>query len=167
MEQVTKHELTAFEEGTSGKKNGTINVLTILTFIGCAIQLIIVFLSKWFMSFAIRMADNPEAMEKMSTKEKAEMFRFKEIYEVYVKYEMPIIAMSLIGIALCFWGALQMRKLKKQGYYAYLVGEWMPLIGSTALMGISLQFNGIGSTIFALGVPLLFSILYGLQLKRM
>ncbi len=168
MEQVSKNELSAFEDATGEKKNGTINVLTILTFIGCGIQLILVFLAKWFMSFAMKMADNPEVLEKMSAKEREQMLRGKEAFEVYTQYQIPLMAISLVGIALCVYGAIQMRKLKKQGFYAYVVGEWMPLIGSTALMGFSLQFSGgVMSIILSLAIPVLFTILYGVQLKRM
>jgi hypothetical protein len=168
MEPKQNNELAAFEAATGEKKmNGTINVLTILTFIGCAIQFIGVFASKWLMSFAMKAADNPELMESMSAKDRADLMRGKEAFAVYSQYQIPLTIMSLIGIALCFWGALQMRKLKKQGFYAYAVGEWMPLIGSTALMGFGLQFNGVASTIISLAIPVLFTILYGLQLKRM
>lgn len=168
MEQVSKNELSAFEEATGEKKNGTINVLSILTFIGCALQLIMTFATKWLMSFALKMADNPELLEKMSAKEREQMLRGKEAFDVYMQYQIPLIIISLIGIALCVYGAIQMRKLKKQGFYAYVVGEWAPLIGSTALMGFGLQFNGgVMSIILSLAIPVLFTILYGVQLKRM
>jgi hypothetical protein len=168
MEQVSKNELSAFEEATGEKKNGTINVLTILTFIGCGIQFIMVFATKWLMSFAMKMANNPEVLEKMSTKEREQMLRGKEAFDMYMQYQIPLVIMSLISIALCVYGAIQMRKLKKQGFYAYVVGEWMPLIGSTALMGFSLQFSGgVMSIILSLAIPVLFTILYGVQLKRM
>jgi hypothetical protein len=167
MEQRSNDQLAAFEAATTEKMNGTINVLTILTFIGCAIQLIMVFASKWLMSFAVKAADNPELMESMSAKDRADLQKAKEAFALYTQYQIPLTIMSLIGIALCFWGALQMRKLKKQGFYAYAVGEWLPLIGSVALMGFAVQFSGIGSTIIGLGVPVLFTLLYGMQLKHM
>lgn len=168
MEQTSNDQLSAFEAATDNKTNGTINVLTILTFIGCGLQLIFVFLTKWFMSFALKATQNPEVLEQMSTKDREQMSRVKEAFDTYTQYQIPIMVMSLVAIVLCIWGALQMRKLKKQGFYAYVVGEWLPLIGSTALMGFSLQFSGGAmSIILSLAIPVLFTILYAAQLKRM
>jgi hypothetical protein len=167
MEQMHNKETDAFDAATGDKKNGTINVLTILTFIGCAIQLLFVFATKWIMSFAAKFANNPEALEGMSQSQRDQMANAVKAYDLYTQYQIPLMVIGLIAIALCFWGALQMRKFKKQGFYAYVVGEWIPIIGSAALMGFSVQFTGIISTIISLGIPVLFTILYGLQLKRM
>lgn len=167
MEQVSNNELSDFEAATMTKTNGTINVLTILTFIGCAFQLIGVFAAKWLMSFAVKAANDPNLLEAMSPKERQQMQQAKEMVDLYNQYQIPLIAMSLVGMVLCFYGALQMRKLKKQGFYAYVVGEWLPIIGSAVLMGFAMQFNGFGSIVFSFVIPALFTTLYALQLKWM
>lgn len=161
------NQLTEFEQATTPKKNGTINVLTILTFIGCAIQLIMLFATKWLMSFALKIADDPERMASLPDSQREQILRGKQAYELFSQNQIPITVLSLLGIALCFWGALQMRKLKKQGFYAYAVGEFVPIIGSIALMGLSVQYNSVVSIIIGLGIPVLFTLLYALQLKRM
>jgi hypothetical protein len=76
---------------------------------------------------------------------------------------VPITAIGIIGIGLCFVGALQMRKLKMQGYYLYLVGEILPFVGSIVFLGLG-AVSGI-SGIISIAFLLLFVLLYTLQRK--
>jgi len=161
------NQLTEFEQATTPKKNGTINVLTILTFIGCAFQLIGLFAMKWLLSFSLKVADDPERMASLTDSQREQIMRGKQFYDLYTQNQIPLTVLSLIGVALCFWGALQMRKLKKQGFYAYAVGEFVPIIGSIALIGLSVQYNSVPSILMGFGIPVLFTLLYALQLKRM
>jgi hypothetical protein len=167
MDQKTDNDLLKFTEDTSGKAPASINVLTILTFIGCGLQLIMTFLTKFFMSFALKIMDNPDLVEKMTTKEKDKMLEAKEAMRLYDQYYIPLIIISLVGIALCFVGAMQMRKLKKQGFYIYVIGEFAPIIASVVLLGIAVQLNSPVSAAFSLVIPVLFTILYSMQLKHM
>jgi len=98
----------------------------------------------------------------------AKKFMSPEALEVARKsYEnrVPINLISLIGIGLCFFGALQMRQLKMQGYYLYLVGEIIPLIGMAIFIGIG-SLTGF-SGIIAIGFTLLFVLLYTAQRKHL
>src|SRR6218665_1024821 len=118
----------ALDEFNRPKLPNGLNVLTILTFIGCAIQLIggvFQFLgadknyeqrdkvlaqvnSDKMPGWAKAMMPDPAAYEEMVTKA--------------MENKMPLLILTLLATALCFYGALQMRKLKKQGYLVYIVG---------------------------------------------
>ena len=98
----------------------------------------------------------------------AKKFMSPEALEVARKsYEnrVPINLISIIGIALCFFGALQMRQRKMQGYYLYLTGEIIPLIGTVIFIGMG-ALTGIGG-IIAVGITLLFILLYTAQRKHL
>ena len=70
----------------------------------------------------------------------------------------------MVGIILCFIGALWMRKFKKDGYWMYVAGELTPIIGSLLLLGTA-QFTGVVSVLLGVGIPVLFVILYTTQRK--
>jgi hypothetical protein len=167
MDQQTDNDLLQFTDDTSGKASASINVLTILTFIGCGLQLIFTFLTRFFLNFAVKMMDNPDLADKLTTREKDKMLQAKEAMRLYDQNYIPLIIIALVGIALCFVGAMQMRKLKKQGFYIYALGEFSPIIASAVLMGIAVQMNSPVSAAIGLVIPVLFTILYAMQLKHM
>jgi len=79
--------------------------------------------------------------------------------------------LNLAGALLCLAGALFMWKLKKLGFYIYLVGQILPIIVSfmtmsSIKMGPFASFGIIASFIGML-FPIAFVIMYGLNLKHM
>jgi hypothetical protein len=42
-----------------------------------------------------------------------------------------------VGASLCLIGAILMRKLKKQGFYIYILGQILPIIAMIPLVGIA------------------------------
>jgi hypothetical protein len=78
---------------------------------------------------------------------------------------IPIVLLSLVAVALCFYGALQMRKQKKLGFTLYVIGELLPFltsflfIGAFALTGFAMYFGT--------AIALLFILLYFLQRKHL
>ncbi len=96
-------------------------------------------------------------LKKMYTPEAIELTR--------VGYEnrIPITIISLVAIALCLYGAIQMRTLKKQGYFLWLIGEILPLIGTVIFIGTAAFSNFSG--ILLIFIIALFVLLYSLQLK--
>ncbi len=123
-----------------GKLPGSLNVLTILTFIGSGCMLLFILGSKKLMEFSIKMTERPEVQEKMSEKDLIQMEKAKSMYEIMSSNWIAYLAPSLIGIALCVYGAIQMRKLKKQGFYAYVIGEILPIIGGVIILGFLINF---------------------------
>ncbi len=143
----------------------TLNILTILTFIGSGLGLLYVaFLPALtrFMLGVLEKASNSE--QELSATQLAEMERGKSALELSQANMIPLMITGFIGIALCIWGAMLMRKLKKDGYWIYVSGELLPIIVSLILLGTA-QFNGAFSIVIALGIPLAFVILYTMQRK--
>jgi hypothetical protein len=146
-----------------------LNILTILTFIGSGIG----FLSSIYScinakSTVDKMEEtiNSAAYETMPAF--AKKFLSPEALEVARKsYEnrIPILAISLIGIVLCVYGAIQMRKRKMQGYYTYLIGEIIPLLVMPIFLGMT-ALTGIPG-IIAICITLLFVLLYTGQRKHL
>jgi hypothetical protein len=152
------------QTGEKPKLPGAINVLTILTFVGCGVGIIWTLLGFWFVKFAMKMADSPEAQQRMTEKQLTEMEQNRPKLQLMLDNMWPLILIGVVGIALCLYGAIQMRKLKKEGFYIYVVGQILPFIATGLLIGFGTQFSGVASYLFAC-IPVLFIILYAAQLK--
>ena len=148
---------------------GGINVLTILTFIGCGIGFIG---SIWQFFGAKRNLDRmeeminsgnyenmPKILKNMMSPEALEVAR--KTYENRV----PVTLIGLVALVLCLVGAIQMRQLKKQGYTLYLLGEVLPFVGTLVFVGFA-ALAGFGG-ILALCFTALFIILYTVQRKHL
>lgn len=144
-----------------------LNVLTILTFIGCGI----------FFIFALYGFLGAQSLYDSAVANQQKMERMPDWVKnlqgpdpvgtarASLENKVPIFLLTFVAYALCTWGAIQMRKLKKQGFSIYVIGELLPLltgylfIGSSAVTGsrivLGLLFIG------------LFVILYATQLKYM
>jgi len=138
-----------------------LNVLTILTFIGCAIGI----LSSIYSYFTV--CKSAEVMANMDEQSSGFMAGFmsgvKESAIKQCEMKLPVLLISIISILLCFVGALQMRKLKKSGFMLYTIGN---LLGPIALL--ILISSGFGfTTILGFLFPVIFIILYASQLKHM
>jgi hypothetical protein len=163
-EETTKDLLTYDEQGKAKLPSG-LNVLTILTFIGCGVLGLMTLLAPVIYKFSLSMMEKATSSgQDLSAKDLAEMEKGKAAIELAQTHMVPIIAIGMVGIILCFVGALWMRKLKKDGYWIYVAGELAPLLGSVLIMGTA-QFTGIGSVLMAVGIPVLFVILYTMQRK--
>ena len=143
---------------------GALNVLTILTFIGSAIGLIISLATPWFMKFSLDMMNKAaETGTDQTPKQIADTEAFRKVIELTQANMTPLLLIGAAGIVLCFIGALMMRKLKKDGFWIYVSGQVLPIIGSLALLGMA-QFTGAMSYIMFL-IPIVFIILYAMQRK--
>jgi hypothetical protein len=146
-----------------------LNILTILTIIGCCVFFLFTIygfmnakknLDKMEETINSKDFDNlPSFVKGMMTPEALALAQ--KNYENRV----PITLIAVLGIALCFFGAMQMRKLKMQGYYLYLVGEILPLVGSVVFLGMG-ALSGIPG-IITIVFLLLFILLYTLQRKHL
>lgn len=139
-----------------------LNILTILTFIGCGLGYIF---SCWgyFSSTAEKIAEAQEKRAQLPDNGFAAKMMDDSIRMAQVSYDNKTLLLitNLIFVTLCLIGALQMRKMKKSGYFIYVIGELAPVVLLVGLLG---GFTGFGlwvSVFFAL----LFVILYGTQLK--
>jgi hypothetical protein len=84
-----------------------------------------------------------------------------EIAKSQMENKVPLLLLGVLAAGLCLWGVIQMRKLKKQGLYIYVIGELLPFLTMTLFMS-SAAFNGVAfyATVF---FTLLFIILYWTQ----
>jgi hypothetical protein len=142
-----------------------LNVLTILTYIGCSFSFILLFAIGPLYRFLLKIMDKAaESGKEMSAKELEDMRKGKEAMNLMLANLTPIIITGLIGVVLCFIGALWMRKFKKDGFWLYTIGELMPPIASIVILG-SPQLTGFWPIFFNIVFPLAFVILYATQRK--
>ena len=143
-----------------------INVLTILTFIWCAYECYSAI--KNFFGGEKALQQLEEAQTKLeSAPAWAKKMAGPEVMEVVRKgleNKVPILIIGLLATGLCVYGAMEMRKLKKQGYIFWLIGEILPWISMLIFIGPVIFSTFIGYFII---FPILFIILYTVQRKHL
>ena len=144
-----------------------LNVLTILTYIGCALGAIGALYSYFTISASYKLMEGYQGMTDglNGSENKAVQSLMSGSMELVKKqYEnrTMIMILAIVGVALCFYGAMQMRNLKKQGYLIYVVGELIPLISYAVFIGFGSLFGGVGM-IFTTLIAAVFIILYTTQ----
>jgi hypothetical protein len=154
------------EQQHSGKLPTGLNVLTILTLIMCAYELYSAFNN--FLSGRKAIEKLTEAQEKMGDApgwvKKLAGPDVLMMMEKSLENKMPILIMALVAVALSVYGALEMRKLKKQGYILWLIGELLPVISVAIFIGSSF-FKTI--YVWMLIFPAIFILLYTMQRKHL
>ena len=165
---MTETNFTTDSENLSEFQTQTLprglNVLTILTFIGCALLAIYTLVAPWLMKFLLSIINRAsETGTDLTPKQIADMDASRKVIELTQTNMVPLILIGAAGIILCFIGALMMRKLKKDGFWIYVSGQVLPIIGSLALLGMA-QFTGVTSYIMFL-IPVVFIVLYSMQRK--
>jgi hypothetical protein len=78
--------------------------------------------------------------------------------------KLPIMLLTLLGSALCLYGAIEMRKLKKHGYTVWMAGELLPLLAMIPLVGVG-AYGGFGA--IALVFPVAMIIMYTICKKEL
>jgi hypothetical protein len=144
-----------------------LKVLCILTFIGAGIGILS---GLWnLLTFQTTLA-TLQASQEMLGGFYGDM---SELIEVTKKWGFLAHILTLLGAALCLVGALMMWKLKKTGFYIYVVGQILPLIASFGLMGGLTSSGGLFASMAIVGMilgtlfPIAFIVMYGLNLKHM
>ena len=145
------------------KKRPTfLTVLCILTFIGVAWAVISNVMT--LLASGASQALAGAAMDSADMSGLENMPGMKEAM-LLVKHAKTLAIIGIVSALICLIGALQMWKLKKSGFFIYLIGEWAPVIASIVLIGFS--FTGGFMAIATMIVPLIMTILYGMNLKHM
>ena len=144
-----------------------LNVLTILTFISNGLGFITAFYS--YFSAASNYDKVVQAQDKMDQMPDfvKNMMGPDPVGNArrMLDNRLPIMLLTLVGCLLCFYGAWQMRKLKKTGFTIYIVGDVVPFISLFIFIGASALTGFTG--IFTLIIVVVFVILYATQLKYM
>lgn len=144
---------------------GMLNVLTILTFIGCGLGYIGT-LWGYFTSTADKVEQSEAQMDKLGDNAGfARKFLEDTIDYARVSYDHKTLLLitNLVFVTMCLIGALRMRKLKKSGFFVYTIGELAPVFLLGGLLTSIANINLIGSAFFAI----LFVILYATQIKHL
>lgn len=148
-----------------------LNIVSILTIIGCVFQF---FGSLWsFYSAKKTYETKDEILAKMNSGEMpafmktmmGDMTHFEEMVTNGYNNRLPILIFSLVATMLCFVGVMQMRKLKKQGYLLYVIGELLPFVSMLIFIG-TFALAGFGFYI-GLAIAALFIYLYTTYKKYM
>jgi len=146
-----------------------LNVLTILTYIGCALGAISALYNFFTISTSYKVVQGlTTTTEGLSGTEnkivQSVMSGSVEMVKKQYDNRLMIMILALAGIVLCFYGAMQMRNLKKQGYLFYVIGELIPIISYAVFIGFGSLFGGIGM-IFTMLISIIFILLYTTQRK--
>ncbi|GAB2834718.1 hypothetical protein [Ferruginibacter profundus] len=164
MSQDTANDLLNYDEHQNDVLPSGLNILTILTFIGCGLQILITAITPWLLNFSKNMMDKAESSgQELTAKQLEDFAKAKEMIAMSEKNIIPVLVTSALGIILCFIGALWMRKLKKDGYWLYIAGQIIPIASGVFFMG-KYQFADWKSYI-GIAITAVFIALYSFQKK--
>jgi hypothetical protein len=139
-----------------------INILTILTFIGSALQILGGVFNYFMLAYSVKSMERIESLQRQPRIKEFGGF-FKWSYASTLKqyeHRTEILIIAFIAALLCVYGALQMRKLKKQGFVFYTAGELLFPLATFILIDF-------WSSAFSLFVASIFLTLYSLQRKML
>jgi len=172
MTEITQTNETLLANGYENSPLPTgLNVLTILTIIWCVVSL---GLSVFGFFSAKSSLDNKEKTIEMMNSAQTPKFvksmmgepeNFEKMLVKSYENRIPILILAIVSVALCFVGALQMRKRKKQGYLLYVIGELLPFISLVLFVGFFV-ISGV-AFIFSAVIALLFILLYTMKKKNL
>lgn len=143
-----------------------LNVLTILTYIGCAIGLLGGIYNYFTVCKSAQliegMGDNLDALSGSALG--GMMGDAMSLVTKQCDNRLIILLVTLLGVGLCFYGAMQMRNLKKMGFNLYVAGELIvPIVMLILLGGGALGGFMLVGMIF----PIIFVALYATQRKHL
>jgi hypothetical protein len=162
-------DLLNLEQKDMGKLPSMLNVLTILTYIGCAFGAISAIWGYFSAAMSYKVYQNLGTTTATQTENKAIdsiLSGAQEMVKKAYDNRLMILVFGLVGIALCFYGAMQMRNLKKQGYLIYVIGELLPLVSFAVFIGFGNLLGGISMVLTSL-FAVVFIILYATQRKEL
>ncbi len=171
MNPETTIPRTTFDDVNPPKMSTGLNVLTILSIIGSVIQILG---ALWGFTTAKQSYDEKDkVLEQMKNDDVPDFARkmmgspedYVEMITKNYENRLPILLLSLVAAGLCLYGVLQMRKLKKQGYTFYVIGEVLPFLTMALFLG-GIAFSGVGFMVGA-GIAALFILLYTVMRKQL
>ncbi len=145
------------------KRPQFLKVICILSFIGSGLAF---FGAIWGYFSAKASAAMIERMGEMEEGDAlGVMGAMQETMRKAVENAVPNLIIGLVCALLCLFGAIQMWKLKKTGFFIYTLGELAAPISVFILSGGGL-IGGIGAT-FGLVIAIVWVVLYALNLKHL
>jgi hypothetical protein len=171
MNDYQKNDVLNNEESYDNKLPSGLNVLTILTLIWGVFAILS---TSWgFFSAKTSFDNKDKVIEQMNSGAipswmksfMPDMAHYEELMTNSFENRIPMLILGLVAAVLCLWGALEMRKRKKQGFLFYVIGSFLPFVTSGLFIGVFSIINGI--SIFMLVITLLFIGLYAMQRKHL
>ncbi len=171
--EENKEILDINEVNPEQKRPAFITVLCILTFVGAGLGLLT---GLWSLFTIGQVQDTFDTLDRLGGFGESSLGGMDDFY----RWTKISVYLNLLGNAMCLTGALMMWNLKKIGYFIYIPGQLIPLIGSfmvissmTGFMGAAGpgggMFASMGMIGFFIGAlfPAAFIIMYGVNLKHM
>ncbi len=157
------------ENNSELKKRPTfLSVLCIISFVGIGYVIIN---SLWGFVFASSgVIENIEAMLYNLPEEEPirllESLGYFDLLNTMATSGQTLSLIAIIGALICLVGVLYMWKLKKSGYYIYLLGEIGVPVITAVVLGTSSPILLL-VTVFGFVFPIAFVIMYGANVKYM
>lgn len=150
------------------KATGMLNVLTILTFIGSGLKLVLDVFTYFTIDMSVKAnesaASNPDIDKLPSFFKSFYTPEAIQLIKVLAENKLVILIIGLVSTVLAINSAIELRKLKKQGYLIYLISKLLPLIALPIFIGMAFINS---SYWFYFAIALLFIILYTTQRKQL
>jgi len=147
------------------KRPETLNIISILTFIGSGITILL-----QLYSFAKAQSNYDQIVQNQDKLDQLPGFLKRMMGSDPVgmarktlETRTPMLILVVVAAALCIYGAMQMRQLKKIGFPIYIIGELLPFIAYYIFLGPM----PIISLVFGLLINGGFIIMYATQLKHL
>ncbi len=139
-----------------------INVLSILSFIGSGFQILSGIAGYLIIPFTAKSVPETRALEK--TREIKPFSGFlkwsADATMRQYEYRLPLLIVTIVTALICIYGVWQMRKLKKNGFAVYSIGELALPIFTAAVIDV-------WTSVFGFVVGILFIILFAVQRKHL
>jgi hypothetical protein len=150
------------------KPSSLLSTSTILSIIGSAIAMISA------VTAYVNAEVNYEKIQKMvNDKDVAKAPEFVKSFfnenallmaQKAVENKVPIMIISLIAAALCLFGAVMMKKLKKDGLKLWMTGELLPIASNLVFLGAA---SMSGLALINLVFPAVFIVIYMICRKEL
>ncbi|GAA4343974.1 hypothetical protein [Flaviaesturariibacter amylovorans] len=151
----------------------SLNILTILTFIGCGLGYLGALLGMVFTKdYNTQRREMEDALDKMGSSgfgrgmiesQLESLEKNRTYFENAYEHRYIIFGSLLVFTTMCLIGAIRMRQLRRSGFPIYTIGELAPIAVTIALLGFS--GDGTWKTYMGYIIPIVFVALYAAQRK--
>lgn len=153
------------EQKDMNKLPQMLNVLTILTYIGSGLGILGAIYNYFMVCKSVETIEALGGLSEMGGVAGDMMEGAMALAQKQCDNRLLILIATLAGCALCIYGAMQMRNLKKQGFNFYAIGVLLLPIVSIVLLGSGAMSGMLLAT--GLLFPVIFLVLYFTQRKHL
>ena len=156
-------------ESAPKKRPVFVTVLCILTFVSCGFAFIS---ALWRLAVGSNTEESFKQMKNMPQFKDGALEKMMEGAQKIQDWQVTADLLALGNVALCLTGALLMWKLRKSGFYLYVVGQILPMISLYGMYSVvqNIPIFGMAMLIMSFIIVLFaiaFIIMYAINLKHM